>query len=84
MLLKTMTGCSLCRENKGSTVPLPESSKLGKYIFSMCLLQVPVTVVSVSAIPKTGGCLESTANATTESVTNTMASFAQVNHTLWN
>lgn len=74
-----MTGCSLCRGNK---VPLPESSKLGKYIFSMCSLQVPVTVVSVSATPKTGGCLESTVNATTESVTNTMASFAQVNHTL--
>lgn len=51
-------------------------------MFSMCLLQVPVTVVSVSAIPKTGGCLESTVNATTESVTNTMASFAQVNYTL--
>lgn len=48
----------------------------------MCSLQVPVTVVSVSATPKTGGCLESTVNATTESVTNTMASFAQVNHTL--
>lgn len=45
----------------------------------MCSLQVPVTVDSVSAIPKTGGCLESTVNATTESVTNTMASFAQVN-----
>lgn len=46
----------------------------------MCSLQVPVTVVSVSAIPKTGGCLESTVNVTTENVTNTMASFAQVNH----
>lgn len=39
--------------------------------------KVPVTVASVSAIPKTGGCLESTVNVTIESATNTMASSAQ-------
>lgn len=47
----------------------------------MCLcgvLQVPVTVANVSALPKTGGCLESTVNVMTESVTNMMASYAQV------
>lgn len=49
----------------------------------VCVLQVPVTVASASAIPKTGGCLESTVNVTTESATNTMASSAQVNQRLW-
>lgn len=51
----------------------------------MCVrvLQVPVTVASVSAFPKTGGCLESTVNVMTESATNMMASPAQVNRKLW-
>lgn len=44
----------------------------------MCVLQGLVTVASVSALPKTGGCLESTVNVMTESVTNMMASYAQV------
>ncbi|KAG7238812.1 hypothetical protein INR49_030356 [Caranx melampygus] len=39
--------------------------------------RVPVTVASVSVLPKTGGCPESTASVTTESVTNMMASSAQ-------
>lgn len=43
-------------------------------------LQVPVTAVSVSAPPKTGGCLESTASVMTDSVTNTTASSAQVTY----
>lgn len=37
----------------------------------------PATVASASAHPKIGGCLESTASATTESVINMMASSAQ-------
>lgn len=45
----------------------------------MCVcLQVPVIAVSVSAPHRTGGCLESTASVMTGSVTNTMASSAQV------
>lgn len=44
----------------------------------MCVLQVPVIVVSVSAIPKTGGCPESTVSVTTESVISTTGSSAQV------
>lgn len=44
----------------------------------VCVLQVLVTVANVSALPKTGGCLESTVNVMTESVTNMMASYAQV------
>lgn len=37
----------------------------------------PVTVANVSALPKNGGCLESTVSVTTESVTNMTASYAQ-------
>lgn len=47
----------------------------------VCMLQVPVTVDNVSVLPKTGGCLESTVNAMTESVTNMTALFAQVINT---
>lgn len=47
----------------------------------MCVLQVPVTVASVSALPRTGGCLETTASVMTGSVTNMMASSAQVEST---
>lgn len=39
--------------------------------------KVPVIVVSVSAIPKTGGCPESTVSVTTESVISTTGSSAQ-------
>lgn len=41
-------------------------------------MQVPVTAANASALPKTGGCLGIYASVTTESVTNTMASSAQV------
>lgn len=44
----------------------------------LCVLQVRVTVASAFALAKNGGCQESTASATTESVTNMMASSAQV------
>lgn len=44
----------------------------------VCVSQVPVTVANVSALPKTGGCLESTVNVMTDCVTNTTASSAQV------
>lgn len=37
----------------------------------------PVTVANASAPPRSGGCLASSANATTGSVTNTMDSSAQ-------
>lgn len=47
-------------------------------VVCMCVLQVPVIVVSVSAIPKTGGCPESTVSVTTESVISTTGSSAQV------
>lgn len=55
-----------------------ENVMLINNVFSVCVLQVPVTVASVFALPKTGGCLESTVSVTTESVTNTTASSAQV------
>lgn len=44
----------------------------------VCVLQVPVTVADVSALPRTGGCLESTVNVMTDCVTNTTASSVQV------
>ncbi len=44
----------------------------------VCALQVHVTVANASALPKTGGCLESTVSVTTESVTNMKESSAQV------
>lgn len=44
----------------------------------VCALQVPATVASVSAIPETGGCPESTVTVTTASVTDMTGSSAQV------
>lgn len=44
---------------------------------SCAVEKVPVTVANVSALPKTGGCLESTVSVMTESVTNMTASSAQ-------
>lgn len=46
----------------------------------VCVLQVRVTVANASALPRTGGCLESTASVTTETVTSMTASYAQVEY----
>lgn len=44
---------------------------------SCAAAKAPVTVANVSALPKTGGCLESTVSVMTETVTNMTASSAQ-------
>lgn len=44
----------------------------------LCLIQVPVTVDNVSALHKSGGYREITVSVMTETVTNMMASSAQV------
>lgn len=47
----------------------------------LCLVQVPAIAVSVSALPKNGGCLETTVSVMIASATNTTVSSAQVmNH----
>lgn len=49
-----------------------------RHLMESCAVEkVPVTVANVSALPKTGGCLESTVSVMTESVTNMTASSAQ-------